>query len=80
MGAERVDVANRGASVNQPEPSKPLPPFWGYEESTPLDLFSLPNMAPRPGDPDWRDPIDPLDLGPLSDEPANDGGRDVGFR
>ena len=47
----------------------PLPPWWAYEDSTPMDLWSL----PRPGDPDWQDPIDCRDLGPLSDEPVNDG-------
>jgi hypothetical protein len=43
MGAERVDVANRGASVSQPEPNKPLPPFWGYDTDPPpeVDLGDL---------------------------------------
>jgi hypothetical protein len=44
---------------------KTLPPWWEYRNSEPLDLWSL----PRPGDPDWQDPINPYDLGPLSDEP-----------
>ena len=51
-----------------PERPRTLPPWWEYQDSSPLDVWSLPNMAARPGDPGWHDPIDPHDLGPLSDE------------
>lgn len=46
-----------------PERARTLPPWWAYQDSA----------VPRPGDPGWKDPIDCRDLGPLSDEPVNDG-------
>jgi hypothetical protein len=65
------------ARVILPAPKSPRP-WWEYQDNDPLDVRSLPNMAPGPGDPDWQDPIDPHDLGPLSDETANDAEKDDG--
>lgn len=57
-------------------------PRWTLDEAAApvdlaaLDLFALPaNEVPRPGCEGWVDPIDPRDLGPLSDDVNSEAGE-----
>lgn len=56
-----------------PRRREPAPPLTGPETAAAArrlvaSLRGMGDMAPRPGQAAWVDPIDPCDLGPLSDE------------